>query len=113
MEPAALAALTKLETSGALSATQAKAVLAEMVETGSGDPAAIAKAKGFEQMSSDSLTAAVDEAIAANADAFASFVAGNEKAAGALTGAIMKATKGKADGKAVAAILAERRAAAQ
>src|SRR3546814_5024738 len=49
-----LAALVKMETSGELTATQAKAVLAEMVDTGEA-PAAIAEAKGYEAMSSDAL----------------------------------------------------------
>ena len=39
-----LAALTRLEVDGALTATQAKAVLAELVANGGGDAAAIAKA---------------------------------------------------------------------
>src|SRR3546814_14607940 len=56
-----LAALVKMETSGELTATQAKAVLAEMVDTGEA-PAAIAEAKGYEAMSSDALEAIVDEA---------------------------------------------------
>ena len=47
----ALAALTRLEVDGQLTATQAKAVLAELVAAGGdGDPAAIAAAKGFEAM---------------------------------------------------------------
>ena len=41
---------------GELTATQAKAVLAEMVATGD-DPAAIAKAKGYEAMDADALAA--------------------------------------------------------
>ena len=57
------------------------------------------------------LEALVDEAIAANADAWAKVLEGNDKAAGAITGHIMRATKGKADGKAVAELLAARKAA--
>jgi aspartyl-tRNA(Asn)/glutamyl-tRNA(Gln) amidotransferase subunit B len=112
LDPAALAALTRLEVDGKLSSTQAKDVLAELVSAGGGDPAAIAAAKGYEAMSADDLAAVVDGAIAANADAWAKVVAGNDKAIGAITGAVMKATKGKADGKAVAALLAARKAAA-
>ena len=49
--PAAdLAGLTTLEVAGALTATQAKQVLAELVAAGGGDAAAIATAKGFEAM---------------------------------------------------------------
>src|SRR5690606_35922064 len=98
-----------------LTATQAKTVLAEMVATG-GDPVAIAKAKGFEAMGADALTAAVDEVIAANPDEWERFVAGDDKVRGKLTGffvgQVMKATKGQADGKAVTAMLRERAGAA-
>ena len=67
--PAAdLAALTTLETTGALTATQAKQVLAELVAAGGGDAAAIAAAaKGFEAMDHAELEALVDAAIASNA----------------------------------------------
>jgi aspartyl-tRNA(Asn)/glutamyl-tRNA(Gln) amidotransferase subunit B len=108
LDAAALAALTRLEVDGKLTSTQAKAVLSELVASG-GDPAAIAKAKGFEAMDTDSLAVVVDKAIADNADVWAKVLAGNDKAVGAITGAVMKATKGQADGKAVAALLEQRR----
>jgi aspartyl-tRNA(Asn)/glutamyl-tRNA(Gln) amidotransferase subunit B len=104
-----LAALTRLETSGALTATQAKQVLAELVAGGGGDPAAIAAAKGFEAMDTSALERMVDDAIAAQPDAWAKFCAGEGKAMGALVGAVMKASQGKADGKAVTALLEQRR----
>ena len=44
--------------------------------------------------------------------AWAKYVTGEDKAAGALVGAVMKATKGQADGKAVTALLQQRRASA-
>ena len=44
-----------LEIDGALTATQAKAVLAELVANGGGDAAAIAAAKGFEAMDTGAL----------------------------------------------------------
>jgi aspartyl-tRNA(Asn)/glutamyl-tRNA(Gln) amidotransferase subunit B len=100
-----LAALTKLETGGGLTATQAKTVLAEIVAAGGGDPGAIAKAKGFEAMDASALEKMVDDAIAADPDAWAKFCAGEGKAMGALVGAVMKASKGKADGKQVTALL--------
>jgi aspartyl-tRNA(Asn)/glutamyl-tRNA(Gln) amidotransferase subunit B len=110
--PAAdLAALTRLETSGALTATQAKQVLAELVAHGGGDPVAIAAAKGFEAMDSSALEQLVDDAIAAQPAAWEKFCAGEGKAMGALVGAVMKASQGKADGKAVTALLEQRRAA--
>jgi aspartyl-tRNA(Asn)/glutamyl-tRNA(Gln) amidotransferase subunit B len=108
--PAAdLAALTKLETDGKLTATQAKAVLVDIIAAGGGDAAAIAAAKGFEALDTSALESAVDAAIAAQPDAWAKFVAGEGKAMGALVGAVMKASGGKADGKAVTAMLNARK----
>lgn len=108
--PAAdLALLTKLEVSGSLTATQAKAVLADIVANGGGDAEAIATAKGFEAMDTGALEAMVDAAIAADPDAWAKFCAGEGKAMGALVGAVMKASKGQADGKAVTALLNQKK----
>jgi len=104
--PAAdLAALTTREGGGSLTATQAKAVLAEIVANGGGDAAAIAAAKGFEAMDTGALEAMVDQAIADQPDAWAKFCAGEGKAMGALVGAVMKLSQGKADGKLVTALL--------
>jgi aspartyl-tRNA(Asn)/glutamyl-tRNA(Gln) amidotransferase subunit B len=109
--PAAdLARLTRLEVDGKLTATQAKQVLAEIVVNGGGDAEVIAAAKGFEAMDSSELESMVDDAIAAQPDAWAKFCAGEGKAVGALVGAVMKASKGQADGKAVTALLEQRRA---
>jgi aspartyl-tRNA(Asn)/glutamyl-tRNA(Gln) amidotransferase subunit B len=112
--PATLAALTKLELDGKLTATQAKAVMGDIVAAGGdADPAALAAARGFEAMDTSALAGAVDAAIAAQPDAWAKYVAGEEKAVGALVGAIMRTTKGQADGKLVTALLQSRRTAAQ
>jgi aspartyl-tRNA(Asn)/glutamyl-tRNA(Gln) amidotransferase subunit B len=112
MQPSALAALTTLEVGGRLTATQAKVVLAALVAAGGdGDPAAIAAANGFEAMDAGALEAAVDAAIAAQPDAWAKFVSGDDKVTGAFVGAVMKTTKGKADGKAVTSLLHARRSA--
>ncbi len=104
-----LAALTRLEIGGKLTATQAKSVLADIVAAGGGDAAAIAAAKGFEALGTYAVEAMVDEAIAAQPDAWAKFCNGEEKAMGALVGVVMKVSKGKADGKVVTAILQSRR----
>jgi aspartyl-tRNA(Asn)/glutamyl-tRNA(Gln) amidotransferase subunit B len=110
--PAAdLARLTEMEIAGALTATQAKQVLADIVDAGGGDAAAIAAAKGFEAMDTSELESMVDAAIAAQPDAWSKFCAGEGKAMGALVGAVMKASKGQADGKAVTALLEQRRTA--
>ncbi len=108
--PAAdLAALTMLETNGELTATQAKAVLADLVANNGGDAAAIAVAKGFEAMDSSALEGLVDAAIAADPDAWQKFCAGDGKAMGALVGLVMKSSKGKADGKLVTALLNQKK----
>ncbi|HEX9259856.1 MAG TPA: Asp-tRNA(Asn)/Glu-tRNA(Gln) amidotransferase subunit GatB [Acidimicrobiales bacterium] len=110
VQPERLAQLTQLEVGGKLTATQAKQVLADLVEAGGdADPAALAATRGFEAMDTSALEAAVDAAIAGVPDAWAKYCAGEEKAAGALVGAVMKATKGKADGKVVTALLQARR----
>ena len=104
-----LASLTELEVQGALTATQAKAVLAELVAKGGGDATAIAAAKGFEAMDPGSLESLVDQAISADPDAWAKFCAGEGRAMGALVGAVMKASQGKADGKLVTALLNQKK----
>ena len=98
-----------METGGQLTATQAKHVLADLVAAGGGDPTAIAAAKGFEAMDDTALETLVDDAIAANPAAWAKFEAGEDKAIGALVGAVMKASRGQADGGAVTTLLRSRR----
>ncbi len=104
-----LAGLTRLEVDGAVTATQAKTVLAELIERGGGDAATIAAELGFEAMDTSELDALVDDAIAAQPDAWAKFCAGEGKAMGALVGHIMKASKGQADGKLVSQLLHQRK----
>jgi len=111
LDPAAFAALVTMETGGDLTATQAKQVLAEMVESGS-DPASIAAARGFEAMDNSELESALDRVIADNNDEWQKLLAGDDKLRGKLqgffTGLVMKATRGQADGKLVAQLLARR-----
>jgi aspartyl-tRNA(Asn)/glutamyl-tRNA(Gln) amidotransferase subunit B len=103
-----LAQLVKMETGGELTATQAKAVLADVVVTGK-DPATIAKEKGFEALDTGALEAIVDGVIAEHPSEWESFKAGDDKARGKLTGffmgKVMQASKGQADGKAATALL--------
>jgi aspartyl-tRNA(Asn)/glutamyl-tRNA(Gln) amidotransferase subunit B len=110
LRPDLLAALIALETGGELTATQAKQVLVDVIATGA-DPAEVAKAKGFEAMSSDALFTAIDEIIAGHPDEWERFRTGDQKARGKLTGffvgQVMKATRGQADGGAVTARLNE------
>ncbi len=109
MPAADLAGLTRMEVDGELTATQAKQVLAEIVASGGGDARAIAASKGFEALDTGELESMVDDAIAAQPDAWVKFCAGEGKAMGALVGAVMKASSGQADGKAVTALLEQRR----
>ncbi|MDQ3108223.1 MAG: Asp-tRNA(Asn)/Glu-tRNA(Gln) amidotransferase subunit GatB [Actinomycetota bacterium] len=106
--PASFAKIVEMETTGALTATQAKAVLAAMLAGEGEDPVAIAATRGFEAMDLSALDAAVDAVIAANPEVFEKFRSGDAKVAGMLIGQVMKTTQGKADGKAVTAILRQR-----
>src|SRR4051812_33457254 len=108
LDPAAFAKLCSMEGGGELTASQAKDVLAELLRNG-GAPAEIAKAKGFEALSDDALVAAVDEVIAANPGDWEAYVGGNDKVMGKFVGLVRKATGGNADGKAVPALLQQRR----
>jgi aspartyl-tRNA(Asn)/glutamyl-tRNA(Gln) amidotransferase subunit B len=108
-DPAAFAKVLQMESAGRLTATQAKAVLAELVVSG-GDPEDIASSKGFEALAGDVVAEAVDAAIAAAPEQWERYVGGEAKLAGFFVGKVMAATRGKADGKAVTALLAERAA---
>ena len=90
-----IAALTLMEKNAKITSTQAKTLLADLVTNGGGDVIAMAKAKGFESMDTGALESLVDAAIAADPDAWAKFKAGEQKAIGALVGAVMKSSKGK------------------
>jgi aspartyl-tRNA(Asn)/glutamyl-tRNA(Gln) amidotransferase subunit B len=104
-------ALIKMETAGDLTATQAKQILTDMVEQG-GDPATHAATHGFEAMDTDELETLVDQLIADHPDEWARFGGDDDgdkkKMQGFFTGQIMKATKGQADGKVVAQLLARK-----
>jgi aspartyl-tRNA(Asn)/glutamyl-tRNA(Gln) amidotransferase subunit B len=105
-----LAALTILERDAKVTSTQAKTLLTDLIDSGGGDVVAMAAKRGFEALDTGALEAMVDAAIAAEPGAWQKYCAGEEKALGALVGAIMKSSKGKADGKAVTAILQSKRA---
>ncbi|MCP4084738.1 MAG: Asp-tRNA(Asn)/Glu-tRNA(Gln) amidotransferase subunit GatB [Actinomycetia bacterium] len=111
LDPDMLAKLLKMESDGKLTATQVKQVLGELAEKG-GDPEAIAQALGFETMESDELESVVDQVIADNPDAWERFSEGDDgdrkKMSGFLTGQVMKATRGQADGGAVSRLLAQK-----
>jgi aspartyl-tRNA(Asn)/glutamyl-tRNA(Gln) amidotransferase subunit B len=108
LDPAGYTTLLRMEQDGALSATQAKVVLGELLENG-GDPAVLARAHDFEALGADSLASVIDELSAAHPDEWTRYLAGDDKLTGFFTGQAMKATQGKANGKAVAAELQRRR----
>ena len=63
----------------------------------------------LELVSDDSaLLAAIDEAIAAMPEVVAKIQSGKQQAAGAIIGAVMKATRGQADAARVRELLLER-----
>ncbi len=81
----------------------------EGVLAGEGDPDEVVERRGLRVVSDDSaLTAAVDEAIAANPDVADKVRGGKVAAAGALVGAVMKATRGQADAARVRELVLER-----
>ncbi|MAK25297.1 MAG: Asp-tRNA(Asn)/Glu-tRNA(Gln) amidotransferase GatCAB subunit B [Acidimicrobiaceae bacterium] len=108
LDPTHFVELIRLEHAGDLTATQTKQVLSEMVATGLA-PSEIAQNLGFESMEAGELETLVDAAIAENSEAWEKFCQGEEKVQGVFVGAVMKASKGQADGKAVTAILNQRR----
>ncbi|HEY8502801.1 MAG TPA: Asp-tRNA(Asn)/Glu-tRNA(Gln) amidotransferase subunit GatB, partial [Solirubrobacterales bacterium] len=106
--PDSLAALIALVQEKKISHGSGKTVLATLVAEG-GDPAAIVEREGLAQMSdSGELEAIVEKAMAENADAVERVRGGNEKAIGAIVGAVMRETKGRADGGEVNRLIEER-----
>ncbi|CAN5520868.1 Asp-tRNA(Asn)/Glu-tRNA(Gln) amidotransferase subunit GatB [soil metagenome] len=104
-----LAALTRMETGGALTATQSKQVLAEMVAHSGGDPEKIAAERGFQAMDNNALEALVDQVIEDNKASWDTYCSGQDKAIGALVGAAMRASSGQADGRAITELFRARR----
>jgi aspartyl-tRNA(Asn)/glutamyl-tRNA(Gln) amidotransferase subunit B len=101
VRPAHIAGLVQLVETGVISNNLAKEVFVEMFATGE-PPAAIVDRKGLRQSTdTGELEQWVAAAIAANAGAAAEFKAGNEKALNPIKGAVMKASKGKANPKLV------------
>jgi aspartyl-tRNA(Asn)/glutamyl-tRNA(Gln) amidotransferase subunit B len=110
LTPESFAALVAMETGGELTATQTKAVLADLVAGGgAGDPRAIAAERGFEAMGTDATEDLVDRLIAEHPDEWERFKAGEvAKLSGFFVGKAMAATNKQADGKAVTASLRRR-----
>ncbi|AKU64673.1 glutamyl-tRNA amidotransferase [Schaalia meyeri] len=107
VSPAQVAELQGLIDSGRINDKLARQAL-EGVLAGEGGPAQVVEARGLEVVSDDgALTAAVQEALDANPDIVEKIRGGKVQAAGALVGAVMKATRGQADAARVRELIME------
>jgi aspartyl-tRNA(Asn)/glutamyl-tRNA(Gln) amidotransferase subunit B len=97
LEPAALARLVAMVADSEVSASAAREVLAVLIAEG-GEPAQVVEAQGLGRAGEDELGEIVDRAIAENQDAVEKMRAGKGQAIGAIVGAVMRETKGRADG---------------
>jgi aspartyl-tRNA(Asn)/glutamyl-tRNA(Gln) amidotransferase subunit B len=105
--PASLARLAELVVGKKISHSSGKVVLATLVAEG-GDPATIVEREGLAQISdTGELESIVAAAVEANPKAAEQIKAGNAKAIGAIVGAVMKETKGRADGGEVNRLIRE------
>ena len=105
LEPAAFAGLVRSVAEGAVTAANARPLIAELVRRG-GDPAALIRERGLEAVSDRGLLeAAADAVIADHPDMADQIRAGEDKVLNFLMGQIMKRTQGKANPGAAREIL--------
>jgi aspartyl-tRNA(Asn)/glutamyl-tRNA(Gln) amidotransferase subunit B len=108
ISPAQVARIIAMVKSGKLNNKLARQVL-DRVLAGDGSPDQVVAALGLAVVTdANVLAAAVDDAIAANPDAAAKVRNGKVAAAGALVGAVMKATGGQADAVSVRELILRR-----
>ncbi|GHC49267.1 Asp-tRNA(Asn)/Glu-tRNA(Gln) amidotransferase subunit GatB [Streptomyces cinnamoneus] len=106
--PGQVARVCALVAEGSLNDKLARQVI-EGVLAGEGDPDEVVDKRGLKVVSDEgALGTAVDEAIAANAAVADKIRAGKVAAAGALVGAVMKATRGQADAARVRELILEK-----
>jgi aspartyl-tRNA(Asn)/glutamyl-tRNA(Gln) amidotransferase subunit B len=106
--PEALAALAGLVEAKTISHGAGKQVLAKLVTDG-GEPSEVVEREGLAQISDTSeLEGIVDRAIEAEPEAAEQVRQGNDKAIGRIVGAVMKESKGRADGGTVTKLIKER-----
>ena len=98
-------ALLTMEASGSLSATQAKAVLGELLESGGGDPAVIAPGWASRPCRRTRWPPPLARWSPPTPTSGVAIGRGEDKLAQFFIGQVMKATKGQANGKAVVAEL--------
>jgi aspartyl-tRNA(Asn)/glutamyl-tRNA(Gln) amidotransferase subunit B len=105
--PRALAELVAMVSAKQVSVGAARQVLDKLIAEG-GEPAAVVAAEGLAAIGGgDELAEIVAAALAANADAAERVRGGNEKAIGPIIGAVMRETKGRADGGEVTRLVHE------
>jgi aspartyl-tRNA(Asn)/glutamyl-tRNA(Gln) amidotransferase subunit B len=107
LDPAAFARLVEMVAAREVSASAGKEVLDVLVAEG-GDPAAVVESRGLGRAGEDELEAIVDRAIADNQSAVEKIREGKVQAIGAIVGAVMRETKGRADGGEVQRMIRER-----
>jgi aspartyl-tRNA(Asn)/glutamyl-tRNA(Gln) amidotransferase subunit B len=108
ISPAQVARVVELVADGSLSSALARQVVDGVLSTDLDVDALIAE-RGLKVVSdTGALSAAADDAIAANPDVAEKVRGGKVAAVGPLVGAVMKATRGQADAAAVRALLLER-----
>jgi aspartyl-tRNA(Asn)/glutamyl-tRNA(Gln) amidotransferase subunit B len=106
--PVQVARVIKLVSDKELTTNLARQVV-DGVLAGEGEPDEVIAARGLKIVSDDSaLIAAVDQALAAQPDVAEKIRGGKVAAAGAIVGAVMKATKGQADPQRVRELVVER-----
>lgn len=106
--PAQVARIIQLVAEGKLTTKLARTAV-DGVLAGEGDVDEVVAARGLEVVRDDgAIEAAVDEALAANPDIVEKYRNGNTKVTGAIVGAVMKATKGKADPAQVNQLIAKK-----
>jgi aspartyl-tRNA(Asn)/glutamyl-tRNA(Gln) amidotransferase subunit B len=107
LEPTAFARLVEMVAAKQVSASAGKEVLDVLVSEG-GDPAAVVESRGLGRAGEDELEAIVERAIAENQSAVEKIREGKVQAIGAIVGAVMRETKGRADGGEVQRMIRER-----
>ncbi|SJM61726.1 Aspartyl-tRNA(Asn) amidotransferase subunit B amidotransferase subunit B [Corynebacterium glutamicum] len=106
--PAHVARVVALVSEGKLTNKLARQAI-DGVIAGEGDVDAVVAARGLEVVRDDgAIEKAVDDALAANPDIVEKYRAGNTKVTGAIVGAVMKATRGKADPAQVNQLIAKK-----
>jgi aspartyl-tRNA(Asn)/glutamyl-tRNA(Gln) amidotransferase subunit B len=106
--PAQVARVTALVAEGKLTNKLAREVI-DGVLAGEGEPDEVVEKRDLAVVSDDSaLYSAIDAALAAQPDVADKIRGGKVQAAGAIVGAVMKATKGQADAKRVRELILER-----